>query len=98
MKLRPFQGKVLIRMDPQEAQSYGGVLLPEEAQQKSQTGTVLRLGIWRQFKNGNLRPFPVKRGQKVVVNRRRGRWIHGEHSRLKLVDQEDLLAVVTNGE
>lgn len=94
MKLRPFQGKVLVRMEPQESETDGGILIPEAAQLKSQTGIVLKTGIWRQYRNGNLIPFPVKRGQKVVINRRRGRWIHGERERLKLVDQDDILAVL----
>lgn len=92
-RLRPLQGKVLVKMDAQESE-INGILIPEEAQEKSQTGRVIKCGIWRQFNDGSLRPFPVKRGDKVVINKRRGRWLHGEELRLKIVDMEDLLAVL----
>lgn len=92
MKLRPMQGIVLVKMDKQEAVT-NGIHIPEKHQEKATTGTVLKHGIWKQNKLGNLIPFPVKRGDRVVINKRMGRWIHGEQSRLKLVRMEDVLGV-----
>lgn len=94
MKLRPLQGKILVEMLPQESESQGGVLIPIEAQEKSKIGIVRKLGIWRQFKSGALQPFPVRKGEKVLINARRGRWVNGETKKLKIVDQEDVLAVI----
>jgi len=92
MKIRPLQGHVLVYMDPAETQS-GGVLIPETAQSRSQVGQVRKLGIWRQNKAGNLVPYPVKTGDRVVVNARSGRWLHSERERLKLVPMDKVLAV-----
>lgn len=94
MKLRPLQGQVLVKMDPQESVTDGGILIPDAHQEKAQIGTVLKHGIWKQFNDGSLKPFPVKRGDRVLVNRRMGRWLHGEKERLKLVPMEFVLAVV----
>lgn len=95
MKLRPLQGQVLIRMDPQEAVTDGGIIIPDKHQEKAQFGIVLKTGIWKQYNDGSLKPFPVKKGERVLVNKRAGRWLHGEKSRLKLVPMEFVLAVVT---
>lgn len=94
IKLRPLQGQVLVRMDAQESITNGGIHIPAKHQEKATTGTVLRHGIWKQNKLGNLIPFPVRRGDKVVVNKRMGRWIHGEGKRLKLVPMEYVLAII----
>lgn len=93
MKIRPLQGQVLIRMDPQESVTNGGIIIPEKYQDKALLGRVIKHGIWRQFKDGSLRSFPIKKGDRVIVNKRRGRWIHSERQRLKIVDQDDILAI-----
>lgn len=94
MNLRPTQGQVLVRMDPQQDVSDGGIFIPQKHQEKSSTGTVLRTGIWKMNKLGNLIPYPVRKGDKVVINKRMGRWIHGRDKRLKLVPMEFVLAVL----
>ena len=94
MKLRPLQGQVLVRMDSQEAVTSGGIHIPEKHQEKATTGTVVAHGIWKQNKLGNLIPFPVRRGDKVVISKRMGRWIHGPNKRLKIVPMEFVLAVL----
>lgn len=92
MTIRPLQGQVLIYMETPEAVS-NGIHIPQTSQSRSQVGEVRRLGIWEQDKAGNLVSFPVKPGDKVVVDARSGRWLHGERERLKLVPARDILAV-----
>ncbi len=94
MNLRPTQGHVLVRMDPQQDVSDGGIVIPEKHQEKASTGVVLRTGIWKMNRIGNLIPYPVRRGDKVLVNKRMGRWVHGPRSKLKLVPMEYVLAVL----
>lgn len=93
MTIRPLQGQVLIYMDAPEAMSAGGVHVPEISQERSQIGEVRKLGIWKQNRKGNLIPYEVRPGDKVVVDVRSGRWLHGERERLKLVPMENILAV-----
>jgi len=94
MKIRPKQGQALIYMDASESVTDGGVLIPEQAQQRSDKGQVRALGIWRMDKRGRLISYSIKPGDRVVVSVRRGRWMHSERERLKLVDADDILAVI----
>lgn len=96
MNLRPTQGMVLVRMDPQESVTNGGIAIPEQSQEQAQFGVVIKHGIWKQFNDGSLKPFPVRRGDRVLINKRMGRWLHGERERLKLVPMEFVLAIVEN--
>ena len=81
-------------MDKQEAESPGGIIIPDKHQEKAQTGTVLRTGIWKINKLGHLIPYPVRKGDKVLINKRMGRWVHGPKSKLKLIRMEDVLAIL----
>ena len=94
MKIRPKQGEVLVYMDAAEAVTDSGVLIPEQAQKRSDRGQVRALGIWRMDKRGRLISYSVKPGDHVIVSARRGRWMHSEKERLKLVDSDDILAVI----
>ncbi len=85
-------GNVLVEMLPQETQSDGGIHIPDVAQEKSQLGVVVEIGIWRPNRKGNLMPYDFQRGDKILVNRRAGRWIHGEAGKLKLIPAEKVLA------
>jgi co-chaperonin GroES (HSP10) len=55
----------------------------------------VKLGLWIPDKNGNLQPYDFKRGDKVLVNARRGRWVHEMGERMKLMSAEDVLAVLS---
>ncbi len=100
-KIRPLQGQVLLRMEP-AAISDGGILIPEksrypdegEARCKAVYGRVVRTGIWRQRKNGNLIPYEVQPGQRVAISGTSGRWFKDRNLGFKVVDAESILAVV----
>ena len=88
-RIRPLQGEVLVYMDAAQSITDSGVLIPEQAQQRSDRGQVRALGIWRMDKRGRLISYSVKPGDRVIVSARRGRWMHSEKERLKIVDADD---------
>lgn len=81
-------------MDRPDEVTEGGILIPEKAQKRAVTGKVVRLGRWIPNKNGNLQAYEFKRGDKVLVSAYRGRWLHEEADRMKLMDAKDVLAVL----
>ncbi len=94
LKIRPLAGEVLLYMDPPDTSSDGGIIIPQKHQARSQFGQVRRLGIWKQNRWGALIPFPCQPGDRVMVRAASGRWLHSERERLKLVDANDILAVI----
>lgn len=94
MKIRPLQGKVLVRMEEPPEQSDGGILIPEQHREKAKIGSVVRCGLWRLDKKEALVPFPVQSGQRVVIGARTGRWLKGDDIGLKIVDANEILAIL----
>ncbi len=109
MRLRPLSGQVLIKIDPRESRSLGGIEIPnvtlsaDEVQLRShnpekpppEIATVEAIGQWPLLKNGKLDMPPFAVGAKVVVRRGSGIDCHRNiGERLKLVRIRDLLAVL----
>lgn len=92
-RIRPLKGEVLIYMDAPD-DLIGSLHVPEKHQERSRFGEVRRLGIWRQNRRGALISFPVTPGDRVFVRAGSGRWMHSEKERLKLVNSDDILAIL----
>jgi co-chaperonin GroES (HSP10) len=97
--IRPKQGMVLLEMFPPEATTAGGLHLHPDDQEVSQKARVVRFGIWRQDKRGALIPHPCLPGDVVYISQRAGRWLDawvtGEGKRWKIVEETELLAILT---
>ena len=94
MKFRPLHDRVALRRVDSESKTSGGIIIPEKSQERATTGKVVTLGLWKPNKQGNLIAYDFKRGDRVVVNAHRGRWIHEAKDRMKLVEANDILAVL----
>lgn len=108
---KPFTGQVLIEILPDPTVSAGGLSFPgpltlsadmvqEQAKdpQKptdNQVGIVRRMGGWPRLRNGMAKMPEFGLGQKVVINRFRGEYLHDGYQKFKLLDQSDVMAVLT---
>lgn len=111
MRIKPLLGQVLIEVLPPETKTAGGVDLPEERPlspefveethrdpvkpAKNHIGIVRACGPWPKTKNGLLRMPEFGLGQKVVFNPFTGTELTGRGHRLRMVRQDDVLAVLT---
>lgn len=110
MRIKPLTGQVLIRILPRDTRSAGGIelpqrhLSPEEVQDTHrdprppppEQGIVEAIGPWPALKNGLrlLPPFQV--GARVIVGHHAGQQLSRHiNERLRLVNYEDVLAVMT---
>ena len=64
--LKPLADRVLVKVDTEETQTKGGILLPDTAQKKSQKGEVIAIGSGKMLDNGTRVPFEVKVGDRVL--------------------------------
>lgn len=64
MKLEPLHNVVLVRRDPEEVKSKGGIYIPEQAKEKPKRGTVVAVGRGI-YQNGQFIPTTVKPGDVV---------------------------------
>ena len=87
MKVKPLADRVLVKIEKSEAKSAGGIIIPDTAQEKTQTGVVSEIG-------DDTEVIKVKTGQKVMYDKYAGTQVKiggEEHLILKM---SDILAVI----
>jgi chaperonin GroES len=93
-KIRPLGEKVLIKRLEAEDKTKGGIILPDNAKEKPQKGTVLAVGDGRLLKDGTRAAFQVVKGDKVLFASYAGTEIKVGTEEYMLMDETDILAVL----
>ncbi len=96
MKIKPLGDRIIVRRDSSTERSRGGVILPDNAKQKPQRGTVLAVGPGKLLKDGTRRPLQVKEGDTVLFTAWAGDEFkeRGSRDAILVMHEEDVLAVV----
>jgi chaperonin GroES len=96
MKLKPIGDRIIVERFEAEEKTAGGILLPDNAQNKPQKGKVLAVGPGKVLKDGKRRPLQVKEGDTVLFTS----WAGDEFKDRKdpktilVMHEEDVLAVL----
>jgi chaperonin GroES len=93
-KIQPLFDNILIKPLEAEVKTASGIILPETAQKKSQTGEIVAVGPGRVTIKGEKEPIVVKVGQKVMYKEWGGNKVKLNGEELVLVEQKDILAIV----
>jgi chaperonin GroES len=88
----PIEDRVLVRPAESAAVSAGGIVLPDNAQEKPQRGTVIAVGPGRLNKKGERMPMPVAAGDEVIYGKYAGNEIEIDGEEYKVLRADDLLA------
>jgi len=94
-KIRPLGEKVLIKRLEAEEMTRGGIVLPDSAKEKPRRGTVLALGDGKVLDDGSRAEFQVKQGDVVLFSSYGGTEIKVDGEEYMLMDESDILAVLT---
>lgn len=96
MKLRPLADRIIVRRVEATQKTAGGIVLPDNAKQKPQKGTVLSVGPGKMMKDGTRRPLQVKEGDTVLFTTWAGDEYkqHTTGEQILIMHEEDVLAVV----
>lgn len=71
--LRPLGDRLLVqRLDLEESKTAGGIIIPDAAREKAQTGKVLAVGQGRMTPEGKLIAMQVKKGDTVFFGKYAG--------------------------
>lgn len=65
-EMKPLGDRVLVKIDPVTNVSSGGLMLPESAQQKPVSGTVVRTGPGKREEDGTVQAPSVTKGDRIV--------------------------------
>lgn len=94
--LKPLQDYVLIEPLEQETTLPSGLVIPDSAKEKPQSGKILAVGVGKSLNNGETKQLLVSVGDKVMYKKWGGTEIKIENKNLLLLREEDLIAVIND--
>jgi chaperonin GroES len=93
-KIKPHGQRLLIKPTA-EIDRIGLIWLPQNAKERPLEGTVITLGTGkRDSKTGNLKPFEVTAGQKVVYGKYAGTELQIDGETFSLIHADDIIGVI----
>jgi len=91
MKIRPLDDRVVVKPLDAEETTPGGIVLPDTAQEKPQSGEIVAAGPGKLMDNGDRAGLSVKVGDTVIYGKYSGTEIKVEGDELKILRESDIL-------
>jgi chaperonin GroES len=96
MQFRPLHDRVVIKRIEAEATSRGGIIIPDTAKEKPQTGEVTAVGPGGRDEAGKLTPIDLKVGDKVLFGKWSGTEVKLDGIELLIMKESDIMGVLTD--
>ena len=92
--LKPLEDRVVV--EPKEAESVtaGGIVLPDNAKEKQQRGTVVAVGPGKLLDDGTRAELSVAVGDEVIYGKYSGSDVEVDGEQYKILRESDVLAKV----
>ena len=97
MKFRPLHDRVVVRRLDEEQKTKGGIIIPDTAAEKPQTGKVVSVGPGARGEDGKLIPLGVKAGDKVLFGKWSGTEVKIDSVDLLIMKESDVMGVIEEG-
>lgn len=94
IKIRPLDDRVVVEPLEAEETTAGGIVLPDNAKEKPQRGTVLAIGPGKLLDNGSRGELSVAVGDEVIFGKYGGTEIEIDGEEIKILRETDILAKV----
>lgn len=92
--LKPLRDRVVLKVQKEEEQSIGGIVIASNAKEKPTTGEVIAVGNGRILDNGQRVEPEVKVGQSVVFDKYAGSEVKYESEEYLVIRENDIIAVI----
>ncbi len=93
MKFRPLQDRVLVKPLAPETKTAGGIIIPDNSQEKPAEGRIIAIGNGRYTEAGTLVKLDVKEGDRVIYSKYSGSEIKLDGAEHVILRESDILAV-----
>lgn len=93
MILRPLQDRVLVRRTEAQAETPGGIFIPDSIQEKPREGEIVAVGPGARGKNGELTPMAVQAGDRVLFYKWSGAEITLRGEELTIMSESEIIGV-----
>jgi chaperonin GroES len=94
MKIRPLHDRVIVKRLEEEKKTASGIVIPDSAAEKPDTGEVVATGKGKVLEDGTLRALDVKAGDKVLFGKYSGQTVKVDGEELLVMREEDIMGVV----
>jgi chaperonin GroES len=98
MNLKPLLDRVVVRRVDSDTVTKGGIVIPDAAAEKADRGTVLAVGPGKRNNDGDLIALDVAPNDNVLFGKFSGQTVKIDGEELLILKEEDILAVITQGE
>ncbi|MCC7347613.1 MAG: co-chaperone GroES [Variibacter sp.] len=94
MKFRPLHDRVVVKRIEAEERSSGGIIIPDTAKEKPQTGEIVAVGPGGRDEHGKLIPIDVKAGDKVLFGKWSGTEVKIDGVEYLIMKESDIMGVL----
>jgi len=93
-KIKPLADRILVkRLDDEDEQKVGGIIIPDTAKEKPQEAEVVAVGPGKMDDGSRVTP-ELKKGDKVLIGKYSGTEVKIEGEEFLIMREEDVLAIV----
>ena len=92
--IKPIGDRILVEAVEEKEAKQGGIIIPDIAKEKPMECRVVALGTGKTDDNGKKVPFEMKKGDRVLIAKYGGTEIQIEGKEYKVLNAEDVLAVL----
>ena len=94
MKFRPLHDRVVVQRIEEDQKTAGGIIIPDTAAEKPQTGKIVAVGPGARDDDGKILPLDVKAGDKVLFGKWSGTEVKLDGDELLIMKESDIMGVL----
>jgi chaperonin GroES len=94
VNIRPLHDRVVVKREPPEQRSTGGIVIPDTAGEKPTFGKVIAVGQGKVLENGQTRAVDIKVGDRVLFGKYSGTEVKVNNEELVVMREDDVMAIV----
>ena len=94
LKFRPLHDRVVVRRVESETKTAGGIIIPDNAQEKPMEGEIVSVGSGARDESGKLVPLDVKAGDRVLFGKWSGTEVKISGEEYLIMKESDIMGIV----
>jgi chaperonin GroES len=94
MKVKPLHDRILVKRIEETEQVVGGIIIPDSAKEKPQSGKVVAAGAGKVDDKGKRTALDVKEGDTILFGKYSGQEIKLDGEEFLIMREDEVLAIV----
>jgi chaperonin GroES len=96
MQFRPLHDRVVVKRIDADSKTTGGIIIPDTAKEKPQTGEITAVGPGGRDEAGKLIPIDLKVGDKVLFGKWSGTEVKLDGVEILIMKESDIMGVLND--